>query len=173
MALNCSTLEEILRDCSNAIGGIDQRIYINDSENIADSGLTLSVSAHTYTAITTNGTDFQTIEFRKNLASYEEPYTRNDDGSVIFTPTLTIPIHGRDASKSRKISLIAAGQREVDIIIPTNDGNYVYFRKMQLQSLADGSGANKTDASKYTLVFDGQSENLAYYVTEAAVLSVI
>lgn len=156
--------------CVNNIGGIDRKIYINDSENI--TATTVNVSAHTI-SVTTNATTFETIEFRKNLATFEEPYTRNDDGAVIYTPTLTIPIHGRDADKSRKISLIAAGQREVDIIVPTNDGKYVYFRNMQLQSIADGSGANKADGSKYTIVFDGQAEELAYYINSADVISVI
>jgi hypothetical protein len=170
MSLNCANLEDILRDCENNIGGIDRKIYINDSENV--TGSTVIASAHTI-SVTTNGTNFETIEFRKNLAMYDEPYTRNDDGAVIYTPTITIPIHGRDADKSRKISLIAAGQREVDIIVPTNDGRFVYFPNMQLQSVADGSGANKADGSKYTLVFDGQAEQLAYYMSAVDVAAVI
>lgn len=171
--INCADLESILANCEfNPIGGIDQRIYINDSSNISDAAFTLSGAAHTITALTA-ATDFEIIEFRKNLAQLDEPFTRADDGATIFTPTLTIPVHGRDAQKSRKISLIAAGQREVDIIVPQNDGGYVYLRKMQLASVADGTMANKADASKYTLVFDGQAEHLSYFITEAAVNSVI
>jgi hypothetical protein len=171
MSLNCDNLESIYRGCVNPIGGIDQRIYINDSENITSLGV--SASTHTINSVGVTMSNFETIEFRKNLATFEEPYTRNDDGAIIFTPTLTIPIHGRDAAKSRQISLIAAGQREVDIIIPNNDGTYVYFRKMQLQSVADGQGANKADASKYTLVFDGQSEQLSYFVNASVIPGII
>jgi hypothetical protein len=172
MALNCDNLESIFRGCDNPIGGIDQRIYINDSENVLDADFTYDLTAHTITALTA-ATAFEVVEFRKNLATLEEPYTREDEGAIIFTPTLTIPVHGRDAAKSRKISLLAAGQREVDIIVPQNDGGYVYLRKMQLSSVADGTMANKSEASKYTLVFDGQAEQLSYFIGSSVVTSLI
>jgi hypothetical protein len=175
MPLNCDNLESILRTCDSAIGGVDQRIYINDSENVDYDNFVIDLTAHTITTIAlfSGATDFEVIEFRKNLASLNEDYTREADGAVLFTHNLTIPIHGRDAAKSKKISLIAAGQREVDIIVPQNDGGLVYLRKMQLASTADGTGAAKTDGSKYTLTFDGQSEHLAYFTTSTAVNAVI
>lgn len=172
MALNCDNLESIFRGCENPIGGINQRIYINDSALVDYDGGTFDLTAHTITVLTAS-TAFEVIEFRKNLASLEEPYTREDEGAIIFTPTLTIPVMGRDAAKSRKISLLAAGGREIDIIIPQNDGGYVYLRKMQLASVADGTMANKAEASKYTLVFDGQAEQLSYFIGSSVVTSLI
>ena len=173
--LNCENLESIFRGCDSAIGGIDQKIYINDSENVDYDSFVINDSAHTITTIAlfTGASSFEVIEFRKNLATLNEDYSREADGAVVFTHNLTLPIHGRDAAKSRKISLIAAGQREVDIIVPQNDGGYVYLRKMQLASIADGIGAAKTDGSKYTLTFDGQSEMLALFVDANAITSVI
>lgn len=172
MALTCENLTAILTGCDNNPGGIDRKIYINDSSNV--SGLTVTTSAHTITAINlASSTKFVAIEFRKNLASFTEEYTKNDDGAVVFMPKLSLPIHGRDAAKSRQISILAAGQRELDIIVPTNDGKYVYFRKMQLTAVADGSGANITDGSKYSLSFEGYSEELSLYTTLAAITPVL
>jgi hypothetical protein len=175
MPLNCDNLESIFRSCDSAIGGIDQRIYINDSENVDYANFVIDNTEHIITTIAlfSGASNFEVIEFRKNLATLNEDYSREADGAVVFTHNLTLPIHGRDAAKSRKISLIAAGQREVDIIVPQNDGGYVYLRKMQLASTADGTGAAKTDGSKYTLTFDGQSEALAYFVTSSAITPVI
>jgi hypothetical protein len=172
--LNCDNLESIFRGCDSAIGGINQKVYINDSENVDYDNFVIDSTAHTITTITlfSGASNFEVIEFRKNLATLNENYSKEDDGAVVFTPELTIPVHGRDASKSKKISLIAAGQREVDLIIPQNDGGIVYLRKMQLMSIADGTGAAKTDGSKYTLVFGGESEHLAYFTTQNAVNAV-
>lgn len=173
--LNCENIQEILRNCDNAIGGINQKVYINDSENVDYDNFVVDLTAHTITtAVLFSGAPtFETIEFRKNIATLNEDYTLEPEGAVIFTQTLTIPVHGRDAQKSKRISLIAAGQREVDLIIPQNDGGIVYIRQAQLQTVAEGTGANKTDGSKYTLTFNAQTEHLAYFITQAAVTSVI
>ena len=155
MAINCSALSSIERDCSNALGGIDQRIYINDSANVNFAGATFSggTASGTITALDLESAapEFEIVEFRKNLATLTEEYANNPDGAVMFEQTLVIPIHGRDASKSAKISVMASGQRELDIIIPQNDGGYVYLREATLTAVGDGTGAAKGDGSKYTL----------------------
>lgn len=175
MAFNCDDLESIEKGCISAIGGINQKVYINDSENVDFDSFVLNSSAHTYTtlALFSGSSAFETIEFRKNLASLSEAYTMAPDGSVLITQTLALPIHGRDASKSRKISLIAAGQRNVDLIIPQNDGGLVYIREAQLATIADGTMAAKTEGSKYSLTFTSESEQLAYFVASDAIAAVL
>jgi hypothetical protein len=165
----CDNIESLLKDCGNPIGGIHPTIYIQDSSLIEDADFQYNLSAHTITGITVTGVTFETIEFRKNLATLNEDYTMAEDGPEIYVPTLVIPIMGRDALKSKKITLMGAGQRELDIIVKQNNGGYVYLRKMQLRSVADGTGANKNEASKYTLTFDGQAEHLSYFVEESVV----
>lgn len=164
MAINCGALSSITRDCSNALGGIDQKIYINDSENVDYDGATFSTGEITAISLGTASVSFEVVEFRKNLATLNEDYANNPDGAVVFEQTLVLPIHGRDASKSHKISVMASGQRELDIIIPQNDGGYVYLRQATLTTVGDGTGAAKADGSKYTLTFTAQSENLAYFI---------
>lgn len=165
MAINCGALSSIIRDCSNALGGIDQRIYINDSANVDYDNAMFSQGEITNIALSgTLSVGFEVVEFRKNLATLNEDYANNPDGAVIFEQTLVLPIHGRDASKSHKISVMASGQRELDIIIPQNEGGYVYLRQATLTTVGDGTGAAKADGSKYTLTFTAQSENLAYFI---------
>ena len=173
MAINCDALKAIERDCSNALGGINQKIYINDSANVDYDAATISDGEITTLALTTLGTEFEVIEFRKNLATLNEDYANNPDGAVMFEQTLVIPIHGRDAAKSNKISVMAAGQRELDIIIPQNDGGYVYLRQATLTTVADGTGAAKADGSKYTLTFTAQAENLAHFIDEDIIAALI
>jgi hypothetical protein len=164
MAINCEKLEAIVRDCSNALGGIDQRIFMNDSKNVAYDDATVVEHIITGLALESTADGFETIEFRKNLATLTEDYASAPDGAVMFNQTLVIPIHGRDAAKSKKISIMASGQRELDIIIPQNGGGYVYLREATLSAVADGTGAAKGDGSKYTLTFTAQAETLAYFI---------
>lgn len=173
MAINCDALSSIERDCSNALGGINQKIYINDSANVDYDAATITDGEITSLALTTLGTEFEVIEFRKNLATLNEDYTNDPDGAVVFEQTLVIPIHGRDAAKSNKISVMAAGQRELDIIVPQNEGGWVYLRQATLTTVADGTGAAKADGSKYTLTFTAQSETLAYFIDEALISDLI
>lgn len=168
MALNCTDIQSILRDCSTTLGGIANKIWINDSENVDWVSKTFDSSeSHIINSLSLNGTApiyFEMIEFRRNLATLNEDYPYNEDGAVVFEQTLTLPIHGRDAAKSRKISVIAAGHRLVDIIVPQNDGGYVYLREAVLNNVTDGTGATKADGSKYTLTFTSQTETLALFI---------
>jgi len=173
MAINCELLESIERDCSNALGGIAQKIYINDSENVDYESFVELAGTITTMALELTAPAFEVIEFRKNLATLTEEYANNPDGAVMFDQTLVIPVHGRDAAKSRKISVIAAGQREVDLIVPQNDGGIVYLRQAVLTAVGDGTGAAKADGSKYTLTFTAQSETLALFVAPAALAAVL
>jgi hypothetical protein len=174
MSVNCDKISSIYKDCHNALGGIDQRIWLIDSSDVDYDSFSYSVTAgeeNIISNIVLHGTSstFEVIEFRKNLANLNETYDENPDGAVMFNQELVIPIHGRDAGKSRKISLYAAGMRELDIIVPQNDGRYVYLRKASLTSVADGTGSAMVDGSKYTITFTAQDEHLADYVKKSAV----
>lgn len=164
----CNTIEEILNDCSNPIGGI-KRIYLNDQDNVVSETVNLTA----WTVTVSASTSYETIEFRKNLGTYTEDYSKEDDGAIIFNQTITIPLHGRDATKSRKINILAEGQRYLSMVVEMNSGAFVYFDNVQLTSLADGSGAAKTEASKYTITFVAESTHLAYFMSSSDVASII
>ena len=169
----CEKLEPIVRDCSNALGGIAQKIYINDSKNVDYDGATVTDHIIESLDLESGADGFEVVEFRKNLATLVEDYASAPDGAVMFNQTLVIPIHGRDASKSKKISVMASGQRELDIMIPQNGGGYVYLRQAVLSTVGDGTGAAKADGSKYTLTFTAESEELAYFIDEAIIDAIV
>lgn len=165
MPTYCGDLETIDKTCVSSIGGLKESIYINDSANVLFTGFELT--AGVYTAIELAGDPaipFEVIEFRKNISDFKESYTQSPTGATVWTHTLTLTLHGRDAAKSRKINLLAAGQRDLDIVFQQNDGGYVYLREAQLRTSESGTMAVKTDASNYVLTFVSESEHSAYFV---------
>lgn len=167
----CNNIEEIVFDCgTSTIGGISA-IYVADSNDVVSQ--TAVTSAWTVSLTMASGATFEVIEFRKNAGSYVEDYTRADDGAVVYSQTINLTLHGRDAAKSRKINILGEGQRKLDIIVRMNSGKYVYFKETQLQTVAEGSGALKADGSKYAISFLGEDEHLAYYMEEVDVLTLI
>lgn len=168
--MSCTTIESIDQslDCTNPIGGI-KRIHINDQSNV----VTTTADTSTWIATLSASTSFETVEFRKNLGTYTESYTKADDGSIMYVQEIVIPIHGRNAAASRKVNILAEGQRELALIVEMNSGLFVYFDYAQLNSVADGSSAAKIEASKYTLTFGAESEHLAYFMTAANVATLI
>lgn len=174
MAINCKSLESISRDCSNDVGSIDTTIYINDSTEIDWDAKTVTDGEITSLDLISTGATFEVIEFRKNLATLNEDYDSDPDGAVIFEQTLVIPIHGRDASKSNKISIMASGQRLIDIILRQNGGGkYIYIREAILSNVGEGINATKKEGAKYQLTFTAESETLALYIDKDVVLGLI
>lgn len=167
----CNNIESIPFNCQDsAIGGIE-KIFLFDQDDVVTE--VYNTSAHTVTVTLTTGTTAQEIAFRKHVGNYTEDYTRADDGAIVFTQTINLPIHGRDADKSRKISILAEGQRYLGLIVKMVNGNYVYFPNAQLQTVGEGSGTLKTDANKYALSFVAINESLAFYMSESDVLALI
>lgn len=171
--MNCKSLESIKRDCSSAIGGIRPKIYIGESESVDWDAIVLDTEEEFLIDSITADADFEEIEFRNNVGSLEESYTYEADGATVFEQTLSLPLHGRDASKSRKITVMASGQRRLDIIVQQNNGEYVYLRDMILSEVGEGTGTEKTEGSRYALTFTGQSEHLSYYISKDAVESLL
>ena len=131
------------------------------------------MSAHTVQLTLTTGTTMEEIAFRRHVGNYTEDYAKVEDGSIVYTQTVNLPLHGRDADRSRKITILAEGQRYLAMIVKMTSGKYVYFPNMQLQTVGEGSGVVKTDANKYALSFVGINEKLAFFMSEADVLAVL
>lgn len=169
--MSCNNIESIPFNCQDsAIGGIE-KLFLFDQDDVVST--TPNLSAHTVTVTLTTGTTAQEIAFRKHVGNYTEDYAKAEDGAIVYTQTVNLPIHGRDADKSRKITILAEGQRYIALIVKMVNGNYVYFPNMQLQTVGEGSGVLKTDASKYALSFVGVNESLAFYMSEADVLALL
>jgi hypothetical protein len=172
MACNTS-LTSILKSCDNNVGGLTS-FYIAPSEFVSAS----TVTAGEVTAITMSGAStFVEFQFNKNSASYtEEAAIDLTNGSTYYTETVTLTIPRRDVDKRNAIALIAAGQRDLKIIV--KDGNGIYWfvgyaNSANLTALAEGSGAAKADGSKYTLTFVAEEPELMYTVDSAIIAAII
>ncbi len=172
--MSCNTsLTSILKSCDNNIGGL-AAIYIAPTEFV--SGTT--VVNGQITAFTMSGSaTFTKFEFNKNSANYvEEAGINFENGSTFYTTTTNMIIPRRELSKRNALMLIAAGQRNLKLILLDNNGLYWYqgyANSANLSALGDGSGLAKADGSKYTLSFLSEEPEPMQQITSAAVLAVI
>lgn len=172
MACNTSLIS-ILKSCDNNIGGLTN-IYIAPEEFV--SGIT--VSQGVVTAITMSGTaTFAEYAFNKNSASYiEEAGISLENGSTFYTTTTTLMIPRREVAKRNAIALLAAGQRNLYLILKDANGLYWfqgYQNKANLTALGEGSGAAKADGSKYSLSFLSEEPELMYEVDATIIPAII
>ena len=166
----CNNLNSILKSCSNNVGGI-YNIYINDTDNIVSE--TVSTTAHTITAISAT-TDFTTFEFKRNVGNVSiEPTIDLINGSTFYTATVSLVFHRREASKSRALTILAEGQRYLNMIFLDANGLYWYVDHAQLSGGAEETGTAKADGSKYTVTFVAEMSTRPYLVTSGIVAALI
>ena len=172
--MSCNTaLTSILKGCNNNIGGL-AAFYIAPSEFVTGS----TVSAGTVTAVNMSGaTKFVTFEFNKNGGNYIEAAPISlENGSTYFEITVNLTIPRREVAKRNAIALLAAGQRNLDIIVLDQNGLYWYIgyaNGANLTALGEGSGVSKADGSKYSLTFLAEEPELAYEVTSGIIANII
>ena len=172
MACNTS-LTSILKSCDNNTGGV-VKFYIAPSEFVTGT----TVSAGTVTAISMSGSSkFVEYQFNKNTANYvEEAAISLENGSTFFTTTVTLSIPRREVVKRNSIALVAAGQRDLKIILKDGNGLYWYVgyaNSANLTALGEGSGTAKGDGSKYTLTFVAEEPDLMYEVNSSIISALI
>lgn len=103
----------------------------------------------------------KSITFHKNTANLvqsgagEEATANNTN-----TATLSITINYQDYLKSRAISIMAGGQRELDIAFAHNNGTKWFMPNTVLKSYEANSGTLKADGSNYVLNFTGEYDEL-------------
>ena len=166
----CETLEAIQLGCERNSGGI-HRILVGDMTDV----LTQTVSNPTW-KITDMTVDIAPIEIevKRKVSNYIEDEQEDFvNGSTVVTRTITTMLHRRDADKSRKLNLLSAGQRYLYIIVLDANGLYWYFPNVQVQSTGEGSGQERADGSKYSVVFVGEDSQLAYEIESAVVADIL
>jgi len=172
MACNTS-LTAILKDCSNNIGGVTN-FYVAPCEFVSAT----TVSNGTVTAITMSGTSkFVEFQFNKNTANYTEEGTISlENGSTFFLQTVNLIIPRREVAKRNAIALIAAGQRDLKIIVKDANGLYWlvgYANCANLTAVGEGSGTAKGDGSKYSLTFVAEEPDQMYEVNSSIIAGII
>ena len=170
----CEALESIVKSCDNNSGGISN-IWINQQDNI-DTFTLDGTNTWTIDSITLNvgAPDYTAFEIRRNTGSYtEEAAIDLVNGSSYVTATISLMFHRRDQDKSQAIKILGAGQQYLNAIVKDMNGKYWYFPYLQLSAVAEGSGQNRADGSKYSVTLVAENDYLAYEIEEAAVLAVI
>lgn len=176
MACN-TTLTDILKGCDNNIGGLTN-FYILPSEFIASPSDITDDGAGTITGITiSTGATFAEFEFNKNTANFtEEAAIDLANGSTFYTQTVNLTIARREAAKRQSLALIAAGQRNLYIIVKDANGLYWFVGRANganLTAQGDGSGTAKADGSKYTLTFVAEEPEQMFEVDSTIIAGLL
>jgi len=172
MACNTS-LTSILKSCDNNTGGVT-KFYIAPSEFVTGT----TQANGTITAIGMSGASkFVEYQFNKNTANYvEDAAISLENGSTFYTTTVTLSIPRREVSKRNSIALVAAGQRDLKIILKDGNGLYWfvgYANSANLTGLGEGSGTAKGDGSKYSLTFIAEEPELMFEVNSAIITGIV
>ena len=172
--MSCNTsLTAILKDCQNNIGGLSA-IYLAPTEFVTSA----TTVAGVVTSITMSGSsNFVEYQFNKNSASFiEEAAISLENGSTFYTTTLSLVIPRREVAKRNALALVAAGQRNLKIIIKDANGLYWYMGEVNsanLTGLGEGSGQAKGDGSKYSLTFISEEPEMMPEVDDTIIAALI
>jgi hypothetical protein len=168
--MSCVSLEEIPQECERNTGGLHE-IYVGLQDSIVsitEDEATWEVSAMTIDEPVVS------LNIKRKTSNYVEDY-QNDpvNGSTVVTQTVTAMIHRRDAVKSRAVNIMGAGQRYLYVLTKDANGIWWYFPYAQLMTIAEGSGQERADGSKYTLSFVAESDHTAFKVDDAVAAAII
>jgi hypothetical protein len=167
----CNALINLLKACDeNNLGGI-YAIYAIDTDSV--TATTISTSAHTITALGTIES-FNTFEFKRNTGNWvSEQATDLLVGSNVYNSTLTLQFSRRQGTVSRALTVLAEGNRFLDIIVKGADGQFTYLDHMQLNGGSESSGTNKAEGSKYDVTFLGEMVQRPYFVDPSIIAALI
>lgn len=170
--MSCTSLNTILKGCSNNQGGIFS-VYINDNDNV--SGITFGTASTDWniTGLTASP-KFTTFEFKRNIGNVViEPQIDLINGSTFYQATVTLAFHRREASKSRALTILAEGQRYLDLIVLDANGIYWYIDHAQLSGGSEETGTTRADGSKYNVTFVADMTDRPREISAALVAGVI
>lgn len=173
MAYCNQTLNGIILDCSNSLGGI-KTIYIAnygdvtdvavDAENGEITGLTMADSAV-----------FKPYQFRKQTGSLTSTLTVDETAGVNYVSTeLSLVFTKMETAKRIELSALSIGQ--LAVIVEDSNGKYWYLGKDDYVSATAGGGQTgvaKGDGNNYTLTLKDESDTYPYEIQKAAVEAVI
>lgn len=166
----CNTLNGIIKSCSNNQGGIFS-VLIQDSANVTPTGVSASGTdwiVNTFTKVSGAPTA-SGFEFNRNVGSSTvDPKIDLINGSTYYEVKTTLVFHRREAAKSRALTILAEGQRYLDIVYKDANGTQWYIEDAQLDGGAEETGTARGDGSKYTVTFMAQMDHRPYTVALGA-----
>lgn len=151
----CTSLETILKSCTNGVGGI-YTAYIFDMDDV--DTVTEDASTWMITALTlANLTPALSFEFKRNTSEYlDEAQIDLVAGTTFYKKTVNLVFHKREAIKSKSIKILGEGQRYLGAVVGDAMGQFWYFPYLQLMTDTGGSGKAKADGPNYNISLVGE-----------------
>lgn|SRR5690606_4861582 len=166
----CATLEEIIHGCERNTGGLFE-LYVGDIDDV--DSITEDTVDWEVTAMTVSAAPVQ-IAIKRKTSNYTEDYAEDlVNGSSTNTVTVNLMLHRRSAEKSKALSILSAGQRYLYGFLKDANGKYWYADYLQVTTTGEGSGQERADGSKYSVVLVAEMDHLMYEVDPAVAASVI
>lgn len=173
MAYCNQTLNGIILDCSNSLGGI-KTIYIanyGDVTNVAVDDASGEITGITMAESTT----FKPYQFRKQTGSMTSTLTVDETAGVNYVSTeLSLVFTKMETAKRLELSALSIGQ--LAVIVEDSNGKYWFLGKDDYVSATAGggqTGVSKGDGNNYTLTLKDESDTYPYEITKDAVEAVI
>lgn len=163
----CADIIDIEKqDCLNNTGGLEISVSMWQSKD--RTTMVFDKDTWKYTKVEFDDGDTPpvliepvTISFHKKTAnlvqSMEGDIATSNSTNVA---TLSLTINNQDFEKSRAISIMASGQRELDIALAYNNGKKWFLPNVVLRTTESNSGTEKSDGSNYVLTFEGEYDAL-------------
>lgn len=167
----CGMIGTIARDCLSAVGGI-KTIYVAEWGRVAS---VTQNSSGQVTAITMTGdSKFLEYQIEKGVGNLSWPSaTSKENGTTVYTHTLTIPINYATNAKDFKLK-ITAYNRLMIIVLDNNDD----YRLMGLTgaNMTVGGGTTGTglgDKNGYSLTFVADEPSFPPVIDSAVISAII
>ena len=161
----CATISLGRKDgCFQGHGGL-KAIYIvgqDDQESYAD----FTITSGEITAFNSANINLYKYELHKTKQSNYEQSNNVDRaaGTSTFTQTINVVLRNQDKETQEELQKIA--NNLVGAITEDQNGNFLYFgfEGGLTLSITNASGTALVDANGYTLAFEGEEKQMAYYV---------
>ena len=154
----CALTQGYTLDCRDSLGGITEVYFIASS----DVTSTTEASGVITALVKAAGKRFYKYELTKGTSMFTENVASNvQNGTLFFTPELTIILNKLQANTRNEILLLA--QNRLVAVAKDNNGKFWYLGKTRALDLTAGSSATGTaegDRSGYTLTFTGAEPSL-------------
>ena len=162
-------------ECLNNVGGLELSLSVWQSKDrekmVGDKTLTW-----TYTALEfSDGASPTpalitpvTISYHKKTANLMQS-AEGDEATANSTNvvTLSVTINAQEYLKSKAISIMSAGQRNLDVALAYKNGTKWFLPDMILKGVVADSGTESVNGSNYVLTFTAEYDSLALGIEDA------
>lgn len=166
--MSCTqTLSGLAKDCNANMGGIVEVLIA-----VFDDVTATTISDNVISAITMeSGKKFKKYNFAKNTGNLTSTYTIDAASGVKFvTSDLLLQFNRMETTKRVEISALAMA--DLAVIVKDSNGKYWYLGKDEpvTASAGDGqTGTAKSDANRYTITLQDESQEMPYEVSASVI----